>query len=91
MRQQEMIRELVDFSVNAALHDRDNLREVFEKGFSGFLNMPKDKLIKELQFRGILDYEDDDDGDLVVNEEESDEELMVMLSEMASESGAYFD
>lgn len=86
MRQQEMIRELVDYSVSAALQDADNLREIFERGFPGFLNMPKNKLIKELQFRGILDYEDDD-----TVEEESDEELMVMLSEMTSSNGAYFD
>lgn len=87
MRQQEMIRELVDYSITAALQDADNLREIFERGFPGFLNMPKNKLIKELQFRGILDYEDDD----AVEEDESDEELMVMLSEMTSESAAYFD
>ncbi|MGH8717448.1 MAG: hypothetical protein ACREV0_00650 [Burkholderiales bacterium] len=87
MRQQEMIRELVDYSITAALQDADNLREIFERGFPGFLNMPKNKLIKELQFRGILDYEDDD----TVEEDESDEELMVMLSEMTGESAAYFD
>ncbi len=87
MRQQEMIRELVDYSITAALQDADNLREIFERGFPGFLNMPKNKLIKELQFRGILDYEDDD----TVEEDESDEELIVLLSEMTGESAAYFD
>ena len=79
MRQQEMVRELVDYSVNAALRDSDNLRELFEKGFPGFLNMPKNMLIKELQFRGILEYEEPEENFSI--EDESDEELMVMLAE----------
>lgn len=89
MRQQEMIRELVDYSVTSALQNAENLREIFEKGFPGFLNMPKNKLIKELQFRGILEYEEPEENYGI--EDESDEELMVMLSEMTGESGAYFD
>ncbi len=84
-----MVRELVDYSVSAALRDSENLRELFEKGFPGFLNMPKNKLIKELQFRGILEYEEPEQNFGIDNE--SDEELMVMLSEMTGESGAHFD
>jgi hypothetical protein len=93
MRQQEMVRELVDYSVNAALQDasRENLRSIFERGFVGFHNMPKGKLIRELQFRGILDFDFEDSEEDFAIEEESDEELMVMLSEMTTETGAYFD
>jgi hypothetical protein len=87
MRQQQMVRELVNFSVNAALQDRDSLRQVFEQGFPGFLNMPKHRLIQELQFRGILDYEDEETIEL--DETEDDKELMVMLSGLTT--AEYFD
>ncbi len=89
MRQQQMIRELVDYSVDAALHDatHESLRSIFERGFVGFHNMSKGKLIQELQFRGILDYEHEEET-VEVEDSEDHPELMVMLSGL---SAAYVD
>ena len=91
MRQQQMIRELVNHSVDAALQDatRESLRSIFERGFVGFHNMPKGKLIQELQFRGILQYEDEEEA--LEFDHGEDPELMVMLSGLHSENGAYPD
>ena len=72
MTREDRIRTLVDFSVAAAATDTQTgwLPEIFRKGFRGFASMSDDELLRELQFRGLADFEDqmededfDDDTD----------------------------
>jgi hypothetical protein len=53
---QEMIEQLVAFSMRAAFEDRDApwLREMFERGFRGFGGLSHSELVREMQFRGLL-------------------------------------
>ncbi|MEI6299822.1 MAG: hypothetical protein WCR74_00125 [Betaproteobacteria bacterium] len=67
---QSMIADLVEFSLRAALRDNEAgwLREMFEHGFGGFNALSDSELVRELQFRGLLDEDaqasetDSDDG-----------------------------
>lgn len=78
----EMIERLVEYSIGeAAGNSRVNwVREVFKKGFDGFSNMSYRQLEKEMQLRGLLEYDDFDSDDT------DDSELMVMLSGMVGAS-----
>jgi hypothetical protein len=60
MNRNDMIRQLVDFSLAGAARDsRDSwLREVLEKGFKGFENLSTADLLRELQFRGLADFDE---------------------------------
>jgi hypothetical protein len=64
LSRQDMIDQLVTFSLNAALGDRDTLwlREMFERGFRGFAALSHAELVREMQFRGLLG-EDTPEGD----------------------------
>jgi hypothetical protein len=54
---QNMIDQLVAFSLRAALDDTGAgwLREMFEQGFAGFSSLTYAELVREMQFRGLLD------------------------------------
>jgi hypothetical protein len=60
MTRQEMIRRLVEFSVNAALGDsrRYWLSDLFERGFVGYRKFSDRRLWRELQLRGLVQPED---------------------------------
>jgi hypothetical protein len=55
-----MIRKLVTHSVHTALAESKHywLAELFEKGFAGYRNLSRTRLLQELQMRGL---EGDDD------------------------------
>ena len=67
MTKEEMIHALVDFSLAAAADNpRESwLRDLFTRGFRGFENMSPAELMRELQFRGIVPFEESvEDDDL---------------------------
>lgn len=82
MTKGEMIERLVEYSITEAsqVGRIKWIREVFKKGFNGFSNMSHKQLEKELQLRGLLDYNDFESDDT------DDSELMVMLSGMVGAS-----
>jgi hypothetical protein len=63
MSREEMIRRLVAFSVQAALHESQSywLHELFEKGFAGYRSFSDGKLRRELQLRGLDEVDDEYD------------------------------
>jgi hypothetical protein len=60
MNREDMIRMLVDSSLAAAAEDPQAgwLREIFTRGFRGFETRSTPDLVRELQFRGIAEFED---------------------------------
>ena len=60
MNRNSIIRLLVDFSLEAAAKNPGDswLREILTKGFRGFENLSSKNLLRELQFRGLAEFED---------------------------------
>lgn len=65
------------------------LREVLENGFGGYRRMSDAALVRELELRGLLEFDepesgdlDFDDDDLADEDEENEDERLVLLSEM---------
>ncbi|MFZ5555480.1 MAG: hypothetical protein ACOZDY_01955 [Pseudomonadota bacterium] len=83
MKRQEMIDRLVEAARVATARDESGagLGALLREGFIGFEKMSEASLRRELQFRGLLDYDEPelpeaDDG------ESTETELMVLLSGM---------
>ncbi len=70
MNKEEMIRMLVAHSVQTALSEPKHywLNELFEKGFTGYRNLARGELMRELQMRGL--DEECDGGDAPDPEDE---------------------
>jgi len=67
MTKHEMVKQLVAHSVHMALHENqcDLLQTLFDKGFMGFGNMPRERLETEMRLRGILSFQEpEEDFDL---------------------------
>lgn len=83
MNKQEMVDRLVTYSLQALSEEpaREGLQELYRKGFSGFANMSERRLKQELEFRGLIAFDepeqvDDEDADYEVSEDA----LMVLVS-----------
>jgi len=83
MNKQEMVDRLVTHSLRALSEepDQEGLGELYRKGFADFANMPERRLRQELEFRGLVDFDEPeqiDDGE--VDDDVSDEQLMFLVS-----------
>ena len=65
MSKDEMIRKLVQHSVKTALTESKHywLCDLFEKGFTGYRNLSRGQLMRELQMRGLEKTDDAFDED----------------------------
>ena len=83
MNKQEMVDRLVTYSLQTLSEEpaREGLQELYRKGFSGFANMSERRLKLELEFRGLIAFDeseqiDDEDADY----EASEDALMALVS-----------
>lgn len=95
MDKQQMIDRLISHSLQTAGDGeyRENLRELYRKGFPGFANLPEASLKRELQFRGLLAYEEPDEFDVDSDYEQAGEQLISLVSSSARSfaSNHFFD
>jgi hypothetical protein len=75
MNREQMLRELVEFSLAAATEDPQSewLRNIFTKGFRGFASMSSGELLRELHYRDLAGSENAV-GDQDFEEEDEEED-----------------
>jgi hypothetical protein len=96
MTKHEMVRKLVTHSVDIALHENqcDLLQTLFEKGFTGFNNMPRERLETEMRLRGIISFQEPDeefDSDDAFASSEADVRTLLAGAACAHSWNHYFD
>jgi len=89
MQRTEMIRRLTEATLESALNDPDMgwLRAMLMHGFSGYECMTDAALVRELQMRGLLEFDEPEPGEDFDDDEEDDEdedERLVMFSGMVA-------
>jgi hypothetical protein len=87
MQRKEMIRRLTEATLESALNDPDMawLRAMLVQGFSGYECMTDAALAREMQMRGLLEFDEPEPEEDFDDEEEDDDdedERVVMLAEM---------
>lgn len=65
MNRDEMIRQLTDATLETVLSDPDlaTLRSMLGKGFCGYETMSEERLRREMQLVGLLEFDDDEEDD----------------------------
>jgi hypothetical protein len=90
MERKRMIEQLIESTVTCALGDPELvwLKAMLVKGFVGYEKMSSESLKREMQLRGLLDFDDpepedefdDDDDNELEDEFEDENERLVMLA-----------
>ncbi len=82
MNRQRMIEQLVNAATEAILTDPalDALKNLLERGFGGYRQMSDTALRREMQLRGLLDFDEPerDDTEFDDDDEDDDEEGLRM-------------
>ncbi len=84
MNRQQMIAELVRFSITSVIENHDWLEKIFTDGVTGFGRLSEPQLLQEMQFRGLLEF---DDEPAPLDDDEEDEDFDDELERLVAWSG----
>jgi hypothetical protein len=84
MDRQQMIEALVRFSVDSVRENHDWLEKIFTEGVTGFGQLSAPQLLQEMQFRGLLEF---DDEPAPVDEDDDEEDFEDELERLVAWSG----
>jgi hypothetical protein len=79
-----MIAELVRFSITSVIENHDWLEKIFTDGVTGFGRLSEPQLLQEMQFRGLLEF---DDEPAPLDDDEEDEDFDDELERLVAWSG----
>ncbi len=82
---QQMIDALVQFSVESVLKNQEWLAKMFTEGVTGFRGLSEAQLRQEMQFRGLLEF--DDEPEQADDDEDEDEDIDDELERLVAWSG----